>query len=232
MGTCEGRHVARREIRTSTTILCDLDGTLVDSRLDIAVAFQHAWGTVIGGTPPSVTAIAQHIGKPLADMLRELGVLLSSRLVDAFLTAYRRTYARQGACLTQLYPGVIATLQALSPFTFGIVTTKEPEQADLVLRRLGLRPFFRHIQGGTPDLRLKPAPDTLLAALAVLDCAPPHALMVGDTPADILAGKAAGVMTCAVTYGFGRREALLQCAPDYVIDAFGELLTVVRKSNG
>ena len=232
MGTCEGRKVARREIMTITTILCDLDGTLVDSRLDIAVAFQHAWRTVIGGTPPSATAIAQHIGKPLADMLCELGGLLSPPLVSAFLPTYRRTYARQDACLTQLYPGVIATLQALSTFTLGIVTTKEPGQAEIVLRRLGLSPFFQHIQGGTPDLRLKPAPDTILAALAVLHCAPPQALMVGDTPADILAGKAAGLMTCAVTYGFGRREALLQCAPDYVIDTFGELLTLVRKSNG
>jgi phosphoglycolate phosphatase-like HAD superfamily hydrolase len=138
--------VARHEIMTITTILCDLDGTLVDSRLDIAVAFQHAWRTVIGGIPPSTTAIAQHIGKPLTDMLCELGGLLSPSLVSAFLPAYRRTYARQDACLTQLYPGVIATLQALSTFTLGIVTTKEPEQAEIVLRRLGLSPFFQHIQ--------------------------------------------------------------------------------------
>ena len=124
--------------------------------------------------------------------------------------------------------GSSTTLQALSTFTLGIVTTKEPGQAEIVLRRLGLSPFFQHIQGGTPDLRLKPAPDTILAALAALHCAPPHALMVGDTPADILAGKAAGTMTCAVTYGFGGREALLQCAPDYVIDTFAELLPLVR----
>jgi HAD superfamily hydrolase (TIGR01509 family) len=217
---------------TITTILCDLDGTLVDSRLDIAMAFQLAWRTVIGGTPPGTTAIAQHIGKPLAEILRELGGRLSPPLVSAFLTAYRRTYARQGGCLAQPYPEVIATLRALSTLTFGIVTTKEPGQADVVLRRLALAPFFQHVQGGTPGLRLKPAPDTILAALAVLRCAPPHALMVGDTPADVLAGKAAGTMTCAVTYGFGGREALLQCAPDYVIDTFDELKTLVRASNG
>jgi phosphoglycolate phosphatase len=232
MGSYEVRKVAWGENITITTILCDLDGTLVDSRLDIAVAFQHAWRIVVGSTPPSATAIAQHIGKPLADMLCELGGLLSPPLVSAFLTAYRHTYARQDARLTQLYPGVIATLQVLSTFTLGIVTTKEPGQAETVLRRLGLSPFFQHIQGGTPDLRLKPAPDTILAALAVLHCTPLQALMVGDTPADILAGKAAGLMTCAVTYGFGRREALLQCAPDYVIDTFGELLTLVQKSSG
>ena len=232
MGSCEGKTVAQGEIMTLTTILCDLDGTLVDSRRDIAVAFQHAWRTVLGSTPPSATAIAQHIGKPLTEMLSELGGLLSPPLLSAFLIAYRHTYAKRNARLTQPYPGVIATLQALSAFRLGIVTTKEPGQAAIVLRQLALTPFFQHIQGGTPDLRLKPAPDTILAALAVLRCPPSYALMVGDTPADILAGKAAGTMTCAVTYGFGRREALLQCAPDYVIDTFGELETLVRASKG
>jgi phosphoglycolate phosphatase len=217
---------------TITTILCDLDGTLVDSRRDIAAAFQHAWRTVVGGTPPSAAAIARHIGKPLAEMLSELGAVLSSPLLSTFLTVYRRAYARQGARLTRPYPEVIATLQALSTFTLGIVTTKEPGQAEVVLRRLALARFFRHTQGGTSGLHLKPAPDTILAALAALHCAPPHALMVGDTPADILAGKAAGTRTCAVTYGFGTHEALSQCAPDYVIDTFGELATLVRELTG
>jgi hypothetical protein len=79
-------------------------------------------------------------------MLRELWGRLSSPLVNASLMAYRRTYARQGAGLTQPYSGVIASLQALSSFTLGIVTTKEPEQAEIVVRRLGLSPFFQHIQ--------------------------------------------------------------------------------------
>jgi phosphoglycolate phosphatase len=218
---------ARGEIMTTTTILCDLDGTLVDSRQDIAVAFQHAWWTVVGGIPPSATAIAQHIGKPLAKMLSELGPTLSPSLLSTFLTAYRRTYTRQDARLTQPYPRVILTLQALSTFTLGVVTTKESGQAEIVLRRLALLHFFRHVQGGSLGLRLKPAPDTILASLAALHCAPENALMVGDTPADVLAGKAAGTKTCAVTYGFGTREALLQCAPDRVIDSFGELVDLV-----
>jgi phosphoglycolate phosphatase len=217
---------------TTTTILCDLDGTLVDSRRDIAVAFQHAWRTVVGGIPPSANAIAKHIGKPLAEMLSEFGGMLSPSLLSDFLTAYRRTYIRQDARLTQPYPGVILTLPALSTFTLGVVTTKESGQAEIVLRRLALIPFFQHIQGGSCGLRLKPAPDTILAALAALHCAPAHALMVGDTPADIVAGKAAGTKTCAVTYGFGTREALLQCAPDYVIDSFGELADLMRESRG
>jgi len=222
--------VTRSEITTITAILCDLDGTLVDSRRDIAAAFQHAWQTVVGATPPDTAAIAQHIGKPLDEMLRELGRVLSPPLLSTFLTVYRCTYARQDACLTQPYPEVITALPALSALTLGIVTTKERAQAEMVLRRLALTPFFRHIQGATPGLRLKPSPDPVLAALAALHCAPSHTLVVGDTPADILAGKAAGTKTCAVTYGFGAREALLSRAPDYVIDSFGDLVDLVKKA--
>jgi HAD superfamily hydrolase (TIGR01509 family) len=223
-------NVTPGEVATITTILCDLDGTLVDSRQDIAVTFQHAWQTVVGGAPPDTAAIAQHIGKPLDEMLSELGAMLSPALLSSFLTVYRRTFSRQDARLAEPYPGVIAALRALSPFMLGIVTTKERGQAEIVLRRLALTPFFRHIQGGTPGLRLKPSPDPILAALAALHCTPERALMVGDTPADIMAGKAAGTATCAVTYGFGMRDALLSCAPDYVIDSFGELVDLVRQS--
>jgi phosphoglycolate phosphatase len=218
------------EIMTTTTILCDLDGTLVDSRRDIAIAFQQAWRAVITGIPPGTAAIAEHIGKPLANMVSELGGTLSPSLLSTFLAAYRREFAERDACLSRVYPGVIVALQALSTFMLGVVTTKESEQAEIVLRRLALISFFQHIQGGSPGLRLKPAPDTILATLAALHCRPAHALMVGDTPADILAGKAAGTRTCAVTYGFGTRDALLQCAPDYVIDNFGELLDLLRDS--
>jgi phosphoglycolate phosphatase-like HAD superfamily hydrolase len=52
--------------------------------------------------------------------------------------------------------------------------------------------------------------------------------MVGDTTADILAGKAAGLKTCAVTYGFGRLAELQHCQPDYVIDTFSDLVRVVE----
>jgi phosphoglycolate phosphatase len=230
MGHEKGKLRAQTDIMRTTTILCDLDGTLVDSRQDITAAFQHAWRTVLGGTPPSAAAIREHIGWPLANMLSELGAKLSPSLLSTFLTAYRGSYARQGARQTQSYPGVILTLQALYTFTLGVVTTKELGQAEMVLRRLALISFFQHIQGGSLGLRSKPAPDTILAALAALHCAPAHALMVGDTPADILAGKAAGTMTCAVTYGFGTRKSLLRCVPDYVIDSFGELLALVQES--
>jgi phosphoglycolate phosphatase-like HAD superfamily hydrolase len=151
---------------------------------------------------------------------------------STFLSIYRESYRSRDARMTLPYPGVIPTLQALSKFTLGVVTTKEPEQAEIVLRWLGLNCFFKHIEGLTGRFVRQAGSRYRSSGLAALHCKPSQALMVGDTPADMLAGKAAGARTCAVTYGFGTREALLHCAPDSVIDSFGELLTVLREPGG
>ena len=210
-----------------TTVLCDLDGTLIDSRRDIALAFQHALRRVVGGALPEEATIARHIGKALEHMARELGYHFSPPQLTTFLDTYRHHYATSGTRHTQPYPGVTTTLQALSSLTFGVVTTKAQEQAESVLRQLQLTTFFRHVQGWVPGLQLKPAPDTVVAALTALRCAPQQALMVGDTAADMLAGKAAGLKTCAVTYGFGSLEELRRCEPDYVIDTFSDLVELL-----
>jgi phosphoglycolate phosphatase len=210
-----------------STVLCDLDGTLIDSQHDIALAFQYALQHVVGNPPPTAAAIAQHIGKPLAEMLQALGHTLPGPYLQTFLHIYRQTYAGCGMPWTHPYPGVVDTLQTLSSMPLAVVTTKLQEQAESILQQLHLAPFFRYIQGGTTGLRLKPAPDTVVAALAALGSAPAQALMVGDTPADILAGKAAGTKTCAVTYGYGTRQALVGCQPDFLIERFSDLLGIV-----
>jgi phosphoglycolate phosphatase len=211
-------------------ILYDMDGTLVDSRQDIGLAFRKALRLVSTTPPPTVLAIASHIGKPLTEMVYDLGYRLSPAQLDRFLQTYRRYYAAHCARHTRPYPHVETTLRALVSLPLGVVTTKFQEQAETILRQLELRAFFRHVQGGTPGLRLKPAPDTVLVALEALQCPPEQALLVGDTTADILAGKAAGVRTCAVTYGFGNIEDLRRCQPDYCIDGFAELLGLVTSA--
>lgn len=207
-------------------VLCDLDGTLIDSRHDIAAALQWALRCVRGVTPPP-SAITPHIGKPLEQMAAALGYPLTPAQLPTFLETYRQYYALHCVCSTRPYPGVEATLRDLAHLAWGIVTTKLQEQAEIVVRQLDLTPLFQHIQGWQPGLRVKPAPDTLLRALGALGYAPEQALMVGDTPADILAGKAAGVPTCAVTYGYGSLEDLLSCAPEYVVHSFAEVRTIL-----
>ncbi len=192
------------------------------------MAFQQALRRVTDGDLPDEAAIAAHIGKPLDVMAREVGCRLSTRQLATFLDTYRRYYAIHCARHTRPYPGVMATLEQLADMTFAVVTTKQQAQADIVLRQLKLTPYFRHIQGWQPGLRQKPAPDMVEATLAALDCHPEQALMVGDTPGDILAGRAAYVQTCAVTYGFGDAAELRACEPDYWVDAFAEVMPIVQ----
>jgi HAD superfamily hydrolase (TIGR01509 family) len=182
---------------------------------------------MVEGVLPDETAIAQHIGKPLEYMARELGYAFAPAQLTLFLDTYRSRYATFCAHHTRPYPGVTTTLRTLAALTFGVVTTKAQEQAETVLQQLQMTSFFQHIQGWVPGLQLKPAPDAVIAALAALRCAPQQALMVGDTAADILAGKAAGIKTCAVTYGFGSLADLHYCQPDYMIDAFSDLVRLV-----
>ena len=209
-----------------TTILCDLDGTLVDSGRDIAEAFQLAVRLTTGKEGPAWQDITRHIGKPLAIMAQDLGVALSAQQLPLFLERYRRHYATHNARHTRPYAGVKETLLKL-PCSIGVVTTKQQDQAESVLQRLALAAYVHHIQGMTPGLRAKPAPDQLQLALEALQCPPQQALMVGDTAADIQAGQAAGVRTCAVTYGFGKPEVLKALDPDYCIDRFPDLLHII-----
>jgi phosphoglycolate phosphatase-like HAD superfamily hydrolase len=106
-----------------------------------------------------------------------------------------------------------------------------PEASDVV-RHIGkphpemLSLLGFEVSGARPGIPLKPAPDSIIAALTALKCLPEHALMVGDTPADILAGKAAGVRTCAVTYGFGDPDELRLCEPTYMVTSFAGLVAI------
>jgi HAD superfamily hydrolase (TIGR01509 family) len=203
----------------------------VDSSQDITVAFRYALKQTCPGNLPSLLNIAQHIGKPLAQMAIELGYRLSPSQLARFLDTYRAYYNLHGVRNTRTYPGVVETLHRLTSTTFGVVTTKSPPHAQAALRVLNMACFFRHVQGTTPDLMPKPAPDTVLAALQALQCDPQKTLMVGDTSADIEAGRAAGIRTCAVTYGFGSRQELRSAGPDYWISCFTELTKIIgRKS--
>ena len=139
-------------------------------------------------------------------MLAALGFDIPDDQFVAFRQVYRRHFAQYGTQYTQTFPGVRDTLSRFSSMALAVVTTKAQDQAEMVLQQLALAHHFRHVQGARPGIPLKPAPDSLIAALAALACAPEQAMMVGDTPADILAGKAAGMRTCAVTYGFGNLD--------------------------
>lgn len=102
-------------------------------------------------------------------------------------------------------------------------TTKRTWMVQSVLDQFGLARFFDHVQG-TDGFPAKPAPDVVLASLAGLGARPEECLFVGDAPADMEAGRRAGVKTCAVRYGYGDPAGMARWEPDYWIDDPRQLL--------
>ncbi|MHC5040010.1 MAG: HAD family hydrolase [Planctomycetota bacterium] len=211
--------------RTVDALLFDLDGTLIDSAEDLAQAYIEAF-RIAGFDPPASHRVYPLLGAPLEEMTPALGYHFSPDETERLFRAFRQYYAEHWTDRTRPYPGVTELLPALEKhFRLAVVTTKRQLQADRLTRALGIADPFRHVQGWQEGLRHKPAPDLPRAALAALGVAPQNALMVGDTPRDILAGKAAGCGTIAVSYGAGDVEALRAAGPDALADSFSEILS-------
>jgi phosphoglycolate phosphatase-like HAD superfamily hydrolase len=108
-----------------------------------------------------------------------------------------------------------------------VATTKKTLTAERVLAGLGLADHFDLILGTEEPMPHKPAPDLLLACAKRLDRDPARGLMVGDTERDVLAGRAAGMRTCGVTYGVLGAEGLSPHAPDFLVDRFADVLPLL-----
>lgn len=201
--------------------LFDIDGTLLDSADDICGAIVD----VLKPTPCSGLTrdhLTRYIGVHLLDMFQDLLPGQSSAYYDELIGQYRSLYPARGHTSTRLYPGVKETLAAL-PGRKSTATTKATTTTRLILEMFGLLPYFHHVQG-TDGFPHKPAPDVLLASLQVFAAAPEDCLFVGDSAADMEAGRRAGVRTCAVRYGYGIPEEMSRFAPDYWIDDLRQLL--------
>jgi phosphoglycolate phosphatase len=200
--------------------LFDVDGTLVDSAADICAAIQLVLSTT---RQNAVTDdfLRFYIGRHLLDLFQDLMPELTREQIDLMIADYRRIYLARNHGATRAFPGV-AELLATLPGRKSTATTKGTPTTRVVLERFGLLPYFDHVQG-TDGFPAKPEPDLILASLKALSAAPEDCLLVGDAPADMEAGRRAGVKTCAVLWGYGKREDLARWQPDYWIEHPSEL---------
>jgi len=201
--------------------LFDVDGTLVDSAVDIGGAIQG----VLASTPKSDVPfefIKGYIGRHLVDLFQDLFPDYKPEQIDALVVEYRRIYPLRNHAATKAYPGVAQALAKLGGRK-STATTKGTPTTRLVLERFGLLPYFDHVQG-TDGFPAKPHPDVIFKALGGLAASPEDCLFVGDSPADVEAAHRAGVKSCAVTYGYGKREDLAKWQPHYWADDLAELL--------
>ena len=201
--------------------LFDVDGTLLDSAADIVGAIQEVLAANGRATAADFDFLKDYIGHHLAAPFGEIFPDYGPAQIDELIRQYRVIYLARGHKATRVYPGVPEALAALAGRK-STATTKGTPTTRAVLEQFGLIQYFDHVQG-TDGFPYKPAPDVILTALAALGARPEDCLMVGDSPADMEAGKRSGVKTCAVRYGYGKPEELARFAPDFWTDDLREL---------
>lgn len=203
----------------------DLDGTLADTVELIVASYQYAFRTVLGREEdPDV--IRSWIGRPLLEAFREHSPEHADELYDTYLRWNTDNTER----LIRGYDGVREVLASLGEagVKVAVATSKRRESARQAMDILALSEHVAVVVALEDTEVHKPDPSPLLVALTRLgESYPSHAVYVGDAVVDVLAGKAAGMATVAVTWGAGKRDALVGVRPDRFAETAGDLREIL-----
>lgn len=207
-------------------LIFDLDGTLVDSRFDLGDAVNYALER-LGKPKLTYEELPPLLGSGLSYLLQKATLEEDSAILRHARRLFDEYYSQHHADKTRCYPGVKETLAALPHLKKAVYSNKAQAFTEAIIRELGLAPYFDKVMGAQPDkYPLKPDPAGIRIILEELEVPPEKALMVGDSTHDMEAGRAAGLRTCAVTYGYRPAETLKEMKPDLMIGAFAELMAL------
>lgn len=218
------------------TVVFDLDGTLVDTLPDIEAAANRALAAE-GRRPLTSDEIRQLIGSGgrvlMKNAFRATGEPASEARIDAAFAAYIAAYEQAPVAGSALFPGVHAALDGLlARGTRLAVCTNKPEGlAETVLETFGLAGYFAGVVAGDTLPARKPSPEPLLEAVARVGGAGRSAAMVGDSPIDADAARAASIPFIAVSFGYSPVPASALGA-DAVIDGYDELAGAIDGLDG
>ncbi len=208
-------------------LIFDLDGTLIDSRLDL----EH-----------SVNAMLRHFGRPeLPDEVvasyvgdgapvlvrRALGDPKDEKFLKEALDYFLAYYKVHKLDHTHLYEGIKQSLTAIHGSNglrrkMAVLSNKPVHPSRAIVEAFGLGQFFIHVYGGNSFPTKKPDPGGARSLLKETKTQPQEAVMIGDSSVDVLTGRNAGMWTCGVTYGFAP-HTLCEAPPDVVLDKPNEL---------
>jgi phosphoglycolate phosphatase len=213
--------------RPCRLFLFDLDGTLVDSKADIACSLNFVLERM-GLQPLPESRVAEFVGDGVQKLLERTFREVNQRepessMIREGVVLFKQEYGKHLLDRTQLYPHVQEALNRLSWAAMAVVSNKPERFCRSILEGLGVAARFQAILGGDSTPSQKPAPAPLLKAMDLCGAAPSETVMVGDSPVDIAAGKAAGVLTCGVLGGFRPKEHLLAADCDLIVDNLLEL---------
>lgn len=202
-------------------VLFDLDGTTIDTNELIIESLQYV---ILAhcGQMPSREAIIPRMGGTLADQLRHFS---GREDVSGLAAAYRAYQYERYDDRVKLFPGVLEMIRRLSGagLKIGVVTNKSRETSIRTLDMLGLRRYVDALVTVGDVEHPKPHPEPVLKAMRLLSARPEETAMVGDSPHDILAARAAGATAIAVGWSLKPREELLAAGAWRIIESMEEL---------
>lgn len=206
------------------TLLFDLDGTLINTNELIIASFLDTLEHYAPGRYGRKDIVGW-IGEPL----RESFVRVDPDRADEMVTAYRKHNLEHHDRLVEEYPGVFETIRTLHEqrFKLAVVTTKRRETAEIGLKIGRLAPFFDVLVPLDEVSKAKPDPEPIRRALELLDAVPEKAMMIGDSPSDIQAGKNAGTYTAGVAWAIKGANVLRALEPDVMLETMPNLLDVL-----
>jgi phosphoglycolate phosphatase len=212
----------------ASSVLLDLDGTLIDSRPGIAASC-HAALRALGHEPDETLDLRGFIGPPLEDVMQHLLQPHGDDRVAEAVAAYRQHYGESGFLGSAPYPGIDASLEAmkLAGLRVYLATSKRVIFARRILDYLKLAAFFDDIHGSAPGGELDHKPQLLAHILSKHGLSPAHTLMVGDRRHDISGAHAVGMRGLGVLWGYGARDELEAAGADLLVDAPADLAGIV-----
>jgi phosphoglycolate phosphatase len=205
----------------------DLDGTLIDSKMDLVRSVNAMLRKTGRGELPT-ELIRSYIGHGAPQLIASaLGPGTDEQQRREALAIFLAHYEEHKLELTRPYPGVMEGLRALAGTPMAVLTNKPARVSLEILEALELARFFRAVYGGDSLEKKKPDPSGALAILGELGAAPGESAMVGDSDVDVQTARNAGMLAVGVSYGFGQHDREKQPADVYV-DSLKELVGLVR----
>lgn len=215
-------------------IAVDLDGTLVDSAPDVAFAVDSML-VDLGREPLGVERVRGYIGNGVEVLAKRAltGQMWAEPPASLYTQAMERLllhYAANNGKRSAIYPGVTDTLRGLRTAGLKVccVTNKKRQFTDPLLDDLQLSPFFDQVICGDDLPHRKPHPLPLWHAMEKSGASSAETIMVGDSVTDVKTARAAGVKVAAVSYGYNHGQDIRKAEPDWVIDSFAGICTILR----
>ena len=205
-------------------LIFDLDGTLIDSRLDLAHSV-NATRKYMGMQPLPHDTVFSYVGNGAPVLIqRTLGTGATEADLDRALAFFLNYYREHKLDFTVLYPGVREALERLHrhKIPMAVLTNKPVRISEAIVQELGLGEHFKRVYGGNSFEFKKPNAIGITTLMAECGASATDTIMVGDSGVDIQTARNAGVQACGVTYGF-QPETFVEFPPDILIDRMEEL---------